>query len=91
MRPPHDTITVGQVVRLVGAVETHAQVVDRWARALVVRWHGHLYRAAGEAAGRHERMRRGIDEGGAPVWAASSFEAWEIAPRRPRSAKGARA
>jgi len=87
MKPPHDTITVHQVVRLVGAVETHAQVVDRQARSLLVRWHGHVYRATGEAAGPAERERRGIDEGGAPVWTVHRFEPWAVAAprsRRPR-------
>ncbi len=68
-----DTIAVGDVVRLEGAVDAYAQVVDRTARALVVRWHGHLYRAQGAAAG-------------AGAWRCGAFEPWAVAPRKGRPA-----
>lgn len=69
-----DTIAVGDVGRLVGAVESYAQVVDRTARALVVRWHAHLYRAQGAAAG-------------VGAWRCTTFEPWAVArPRKGRPA-----
>ncbi|MFO0610249.1 MAG: hypothetical protein U0324_44220 [Polyangiales bacterium] len=68
-----DTIAVGDVVRLEGAVESYAQVVERTARALVVRWHAHLYRAQGAAAG-------------AGAWRCKAFEPWAVAPRKGRAA-----
>ena len=73
-----DTIAVGDVVRLVGAVDAHACVQRRSARSLVVRWHGHLYQATGAVADVRERVRHRVAPGGAPVWVAKAFEPWGL-------------
>lgn len=73
--PFADGIAPGDVVRLVGAVETYAQVAGRTARALVVRWHGHLYRARGAVVV-------------AGVWRCTGFEPWAVAAR-PREGRPA--
>ena len=78
-----DAVAPGDLVRLVGAVDAHACVERRSARALVVRWHGHLYQAAGAVADVSERVRHRVAPGGAPVWVAKTFEPWE---RRGRGA-----
>ena len=76
--PFADGIAPGDVVRLVGAVETYARVESRTARALVVLWHGFLYRARGAASA-------------ADVWRCTDFEPWAIEgrPKGPRKARTA--
>jgi len=64
-------------------VDVHAVVVERHARALVVRWHGHLYRVTGEVAEREE------GDTGAPRWRVRAFEPWVAAEKRARSRRRA--
>ncbi len=79
-----DTISPGDIVHLIGDVDVHAVVIERQARALVVRWHGHLYRAVGEAVVRVE------SDAFAPRWRARTFEPWAAAERRARGRRRVR-
>lgn len=87
-RVPHltsfaDTLAPNDLVHLTGDVDVHAVVVERHARALVVRWHGHLYRVTGEVAEREE------GDTGAPRWRVRAFEPWVAAEKRARSRRRA--
>ncbi|MFO0610189.1 MAG: hypothetical protein U0324_43920 [Polyangiales bacterium] len=76
----YDSISRGDVVHLVGDVDVHAVVIERQARALVVRWHGHLYRAVGEAVARVE------SDAFTGRWKVRTFEPWAVArPRKGRA------
>lgn len=62
-----DVLTVGDSVRLTGAIDTYAIVLRRVRKGLVVRWHGQPYIARGEL------------EAGTTTYRVTTWEPWQVA------------